>query len=111
MSVDIIVQRAPADRPGEDIVDVLLSDDGVATERGRANINHEGSSRKMVSASGPKNSLMYPCRLTEVIKKAVRYRGILIMYSRSYNRAQKSFTIDSAVIVEAKIPDTRPKVV
>ncbi len=107
---DITVSRSPGDKPGPDIVETLLSDPIAARERGRADINHFSSSRKIVNAAGPKNTLMTPCVLTEVIKKAVRYRGILTMYSRSYNRSGTVFEIDSAVSIEAQIPDTRPKV-
>jgi len=111
MSVNIESSRPPADKPGPDVVSPLFSDDAVAKERGRAEINHNCSSRKMVQGNGPKNTLMAPTFLVEIIKKRVRYRGILTMYSRSYNRQGSTFTIDSAVSVEAKIPDTRPKVV
>lgn len=108
MSVSIVVQRYPGDTPGPDIVDNILTDEIAARERGRAEINHNCSSRKIVHGNGPKNSLMYPCVLTEVIKKRVRYRGILTMYSRSYNRAGSNFEIDSAMSIEVQIPDTRP---
>lgn len=107
---NVIVSRDPADTPGPDIVDNLLTTDIAAIARGRAEINHNCSSRKIVSGNGPKNTLMFPTFLTEVIKKTVRYRGILTMYSRSYNRTGKQFTIDSSVTIEVKIPDTRPKV-
>lgn len=109
MSVNVVVSRPPADKPGPDIVDSLITDSNVARERGRAYINHHCSSRKVVSGNGPKNSLMFPTKLTEVIKTAKRYRGILTMYSRSYNRSGNNFTIDSAVTIEVKIPDTRPE--
>ena len=109
MSVNIIVSRSPGDKVGPDQVDPLIPDEATARVRGRSLINHNGSSRKIVNGNGPKNTLMWPTRLTEVIKKNVRYRGILIMYSRSYNRSGPVFEIDSAVSVEAKIPDTRPR--
>lgn len=110
MSVNTIANRPPADKPGPDIVSPLFPNDAVAQERGRAEINHNCSSRKIVNGNGPKNTLMAPTFLVEIIKKNVRYRGILTMYSRSYNKQGSMFTIDSAVSVEAKIPDTRPKV-
>lgn len=110
MSVNITVSRSPGDKPGPDIVNPLIATDAVARARGRAEINHNGSSRKVVHGNGPKNTLMLPTFLVEIIKKNVRYRGILTMYSRSYNRSGSNFTIDSAVSVEVKIPDTRPKV-
>lgn len=61
--------------------------------------------------NGPKNNLMFPTELVEVIKKTARYRGILTMYSRSYNRSGSTFTMDSAVAIEVEIPDTRAKVI
>lgn len=108
--MDITISREPRDKAGPDIVDVLLTTEEAAKHRARAEINHNSSSRKSINGNGPKNTLMYPTKLVEVIKKRARYKGILVMYSRSYNRDGNQFTIDSAVTIEAKIPDTRPKV-
>lgn len=108
--MNLTVDREPADK-ATDVVDVLLTSKPAAQHRGTAIINHNDSNRKNITAGGPKNQLMWPCKLVEVIKRRSRYRGILTLYSRSYNRDGKMFTINSDVNVEAKIPDTRPKVI
>lgn len=109
--MNVTIRRQPNDKAGPDIVDILLTTEQAGIVRGTSEINHNESSRKIIKGSGPKNTLMFPTKLVEVIKTRVRYKGILTMYSRSYNRDGTLYTIDSSVTIEAKIPDTRPKVV
>jgi len=107
--MNVTISRPPANKVGEEIVNVLLVTTGAGTQRGKSEINHNESSRKIINASGPKNSLMFPTKLIEIVKRTSKYRGVLTMYSRSYNRDGNEYTINSAVTVEAKIPDTRPE--
>lgn len=101
--MNVIVQRSPADMQGPDIVNVLLVTEASGRARGLAEINHNDTPRKNLAGNGPKNMLMYPCRLVEIIKKGSVKRGILTMYSRSYNKSGNNFTIDSAVTIETQL--------
>lgn len=101
--MNIIVERDPADKIcPEDIVDPLLVTDGAGRERGRAEINENCSDRKIISANGPKNTLIFPGKLVEVIIKGKSVRGNLMMFSRTYNREGKNFTINSSYEIEVE---------
>lgn len=106
--MNVVIIRSPGNKPGPDIVDPLLSTEAIGRFRGQSEINHNDSSRKSLTGNGPKNEFMMPCKLVQIEKKGSRQYGILTMYSRSYNKADGVYTIDSAVAIETKIKDVRP---
>ena len=96
-----IVFRHPGDNPGPDIVDPLLTTDLARRERGRAEINYHDSDRIILKGNGPKNDLMEPTRLVEATFRDEKVKGILTLYSRSYNLQNKNkFSITSSFEIE-----------
>lgn len=98
----VIAKREPGDKQGPDIVGNLLVNDLAGEERGRAEVNLNDSPRKIISANGPKNEVILPTKLVEVIRAGSNQRGISLMYSRSYNISGIVYTIDSSMTIQVK---------
>jgi len=64
--ISVIVERAPADRQGQDISDSLICTDAVAIERGRNEIDGQCSARERVEITRPLRGWVDPGALVEV---------------------------------------------
>lgn len=100
--MNIIIERSPGDKPGPSIVDPLLVTEALATERGIAEINYSESNRSMLSGNGPRNFYMEPGSLVQITDGESVTRGIVKMYSRSYNLDSNKFSVTSSMIIETE---------
>jgi hypothetical protein len=100
--MNIIVERLPGDKPGPSIVDSLLVTEALATERGVAEINYHESNRSILSGNGPRNFFMEPGSLVQITDGEGVTRGIVKMYSRSYNLESGRFSVTSSMIIETE---------
>lgn len=102
--MNVTVKRGAGNIPyPQDIVDELLTTEAAGIERGRAEINDNDTSRKIIKANGPKNNFMYPTMLVEVRKGGKTTKGILNMFARTYDKEGNNFTVTSSVEVEVQI--------
>ena len=98
--ISIIVERAPADRTGADIVDPLLTSEPAALERGRNEIDAQCSDRVVVNASGPHRRWINPGTLVEYHGQRNIWRGILTRCAITITRDGDNFTADRALEME-----------
>ena len=96
----IIVQRQPADRPGPDISDPLLTAPHAARERGRIEIDREGTDRKLVSVAGPHRAWLAPGSLVEYQGRRGTWRGMVRRVGVSITRAEGEFRADHTLELE-----------
>lgn len=76
--ISVIVERAPADKQGDDIVDALITANNVALERGRNEIDSNFTNRESVSSTGPCQGYMRQGRLIEISdSEQLAWRGII----------------------------------
>ena len=98
--ISIIVQRSPADRTGDDIVDPLLASDSAALERGRNAIDATCSNRSVATATGPHRHWVQPGSLIEYHGTNGTWRGLLTRCAITITRDGDSFTADRAFELE-----------
>jgi len=98
--ISIIVERSPADRTGPDIVDPLLTSDAAALERGRVEIDANGSDRNLVTVSGPHRRWIKPGTLMEYHGRRGTWRGMVTRCGLTLTRSGDSFTADRSLEME-----------
>lgn len=98
--ISIIVQRAPADRPGPDISDPLLTAPIAARERGRIEIDRESTDRQLVSVTGPFRAWLAPGSLVEYRGRRATWRGLVRRAGISITRSEGEFRADLALELE-----------
>jgi hypothetical protein len=99
--ISVIAQRAPADSPGPDISDPLLTSEAVAVERGRNEIDRNFSPREIVSGSGPLRSFVRPGALAEVMDfERGPWRGKVTSCSLTVTRQEADFNADCNLTLE-----------
>ena len=98
----IRVTRGLGDRPGPDIVDELLTSDAVRVNRGRAEIDKNGSDRVSVSVNGGWIGFIPPCSLVQVNDQEYgSYRGVVDQCTETFRRSSLTeFTADTDLIIE-----------
>jgi hypothetical protein len=101
--ISLIVERAPADRTGADIVDPLLTSETAALERGRNEIDGSSSHRETVSISGPHRRWISPGGLVEYHGRRATWRGMITRCALTITRDGSGFTADRSVEVERAI--------
>lgn len=98
--ISIIVERSPADRTGEDIVDPLLTSETAALERGRNEIDANSTDRNMVTVTGPHRRWVPPGSLVEYHGRRATWRGKIIRCAITITRDGDSFTADRSLEME-----------
>ena len=98
--ISIVVERAPADRVGEDIVDPLLTSEPAALERGRNEIDGQCSERVIVSINGPHRRWIQPGKLVEYHGQRSTWRGQVTQCAITITRDGDTFTADRALEME-----------
>lgn len=101
--IAVTVQRAPADRPGQDITDPLLTADLAARERGRIEIDRASTNRVMVSLTGPYRQWIAPGSLLAVAGRRGPWRGLVRRCGLTLSREGDSFQADLALEVEREL--------
>lgn len=99
--ISVIAQRQPADKPGPDISDPLITSTVVATERGRNEIDANGSARQTVTLDiEPRSGL----RINHIVEvqdlEQVAWRGLLTGINLVASRDNDSVTRTIQVIIE-----------
>lgn len=105
----VIVQRSPANRPGDDIIEPLLTDNIAKRERGRAEINREEDDRIIITGDGPKSIFLQPGLLAEVQIQGRNQRGSVTMFARTYTLEGATYQINSSVAIEVLSEAVRPE--
>lgn len=98
--ISVIVQRAPADRPGPDITDPLLTSDAAARERGRNEIDATCSDRALVAVAGPFRRWMAPGTLLGYHGRRGAWRGMVRRCALTISRDGDQFSADISLEVE-----------
>lgn len=99
--INVQVQRVPADRPGPDISDPLITSENAARERGRNEIDYACSHRQKVSGSGDLQQFLQPGALVEVQETArPPWRGQLKRWSMRITRQESEVTADQVMEIE-----------
>jgi hypothetical protein len=101
----IIVSRQPADCPGPDIVDALLTSEPAAIARGRREIDHSAAMRSVENG----NCLLLPYietgKLINVTEARRSYRGKLTMWATTIDISEdgREFTATTSVSIEREV--------
>lgn len=99
--ISIIVERAPADNQGPDIVDTLIATEVQAVERGRIEIDRQCTNRMMISGSCPMRSYMEPGKLVQVSDlEQGNYIAMLRSYAFDIRIDVNSFSAVTSVVLE-----------
>ncbi len=98
--ISILVERSPADRTGEDIVDPLLTSEAAALERGRNEIDAQYSDRNMVTVTGPHRCWIQPGLLVQYHGLRASWRGMVTRCAITITRDGDSFNADRSLEME-----------
>jgi len=101
----IIVSRPPADRPGPDIVEALLTSEPAAIARGRREIDHSTALRSIESGNCPLLPAMATGSLISVTTARGSYRGKLTLWATTIDISEDGgdFTATTAVTIEREV--------
>ena len=94
------VQRAPADKPGEDIVDPILVSTLAQIERGRQEINYNSTDRILKTGVVVETDFIKPGVIIEVQDKSGNTRGMVTGFSLSASAKKSEISISTNIIVE-----------
>lgn len=100
--MNVIISRGAGDKPGPEIVSDLLTTREICRFRGVSELNYYYTSRKQLNGDGPKIEVMIPTKLVEISGRRGSKRGILKMYSRTYDKEDGKFTINSHMTIEVQ---------
>jgi len=95
----IIVQRQPGDKPGDDIVDSVLTTVEAQKEAGTYYINHNMDDRIVYTGSQISLDFLQPGVMVTVDNKGIEKNGLLTKYSGRISIGE-SVDITSQVTVE-----------
>nr|WP_321465172.1 hypothetical protein [uncultured Desulfobulbus sp.] len=98
--ISILVERLPADRTGDDIVDPLLTSETAALERGRNEIDGQCSDRTLVTVTGPHRRWIQPGRLVRYHGIRSSWIGLVTRCAITITRNGESFTADRSLEME-----------
>lgn len=101
--ISVTIQRAPADKPGPDITDALLTSDVAALERGRNEIDANCSDREAVSISGPYRRWVSPGTLVAYHGRRGSWRGKVRRYGLTFARDGEQFSADFSMELEREL--------
>ena len=99
--LQIVVQRQPADKQGQDISDPLLTTVDAQIERGQAEINQNCSSRMIVNGNCPASDYIEPGSTAQVtdMERGV-YFAVVDSWALTLSINESQFSATSAVTFE-----------
>lgn len=98
--VNVIIERAPANKQGPDISDPLITSAAVAVERGRNEIDKNCSNREVVTSSGPYQGYIKPGSIVEVAdSEETVWRGMVKSCAISISQGDK-IEVDTHLVIE-----------
>lgn len=96
-----IVQRAPADRQGDDITEVLLTTIEAQVARGRSEINSVCSNRRLVDCNLTPTGFVRPTETVQITDMQLGpVWGVVDSYSLQISVNQSSLTVSTAIKYE-----------
>lgn len=99
--MNIIVQRAPGDKQGDDISDTLLTTVPVALARGMAEIDKTFSNRAIVTMTGPLSEYIEWGSVVEVMDSQQQiWRGMVTATEISFGMGQEGMSCDITLTIE-----------
>ena len=98
--IQITVQRQPADTPGPDITDQLLTSEPAARERGRVEIDKNSTSRVMVTVSGPYRSWLAPGSLVAYHGRRGSFPALVRRCALTISRDGETFSATRSIELE-----------
>lgn len=101
--INVLVQRAPADKQGPDITDNLLTSEAAAVERGRQEIDASCSNRATLSCSGPYRRWLRPGLLVEYQGRRSVRRGMIRRSALTITRDNESFSAQFSLEIEVEL--------
>lgn len=101
--ISVTVQRAPADRQGQDITDPLLTAAHAAVERGRNEIDAQCSNRALVQTTGPHRLFVRPGTLVAHTGRRASWRGMVRRCAITISRDGDQFTADRSLELEREL--------
>lgn len=101
--IEIIAQRPPANKQGDEIVAPLLTSEEAARERGRQEIDAQCTDRELVSITGPYRGWSNPGALVEFLGRRGSWQGVLRRVSMSISRENDQFTADIRMEIEKEL--------
>lgn len=96
----IIVQRQPADKQGDDIVDTLLKTEQAGVERGTAAINYSEKDRRNLTCEGVINQVVEPGKVVQLTDRERTHKGFVTMFARTYTVNDNTFNAIDALEIE-----------
>jgi hypothetical protein len=99
--IKALVKRGPADRPGPDITNPLITSVQAAVARGRAEIDRNCSHRVLVSSTGPFTGWIKPGALVEVAdSEQVAWRGMVRSTALTMAMEDGEYKVDINLTIE-----------
>lgn len=98
--ITIIVERSPADRTGDDIVEPLLTSEAAALERGRNEIDASATDRTVVTVTGPHRRWVQAGSLVEYHGRRSTWKGMVTRCALTITRDGDAFTADRSLEME-----------
>ena len=101
----IEVTRPPADRQGPDIVDILLTTEPAALERGRQDIDRTSTNRLSERGTCPQLPAMATGSLLNVTTNRGAWRGKMTFYALTIDIGEdgREFTATTSVAIEREM--------
>ncbi len=97
--MSILVQRQPADKPGDDIVDSILTTPEAQLERGTHAINHNDRDRMIATGTVERVDFVSPRLMVRIMNKGVSKIGLVSKFS-GHISISDSVDIHSQITVE-----------
>jgi hypothetical protein len=101
--ISILAQRPPADTPGQDIVEPLLTAEQAAVERARIEIDRECTNRAIHTCTGPLRQFVAPGTLVEYQGRRQVWRGLVRRCALTLTRDDDAFSADIGLEVEREL--------
>ncbi len=95
-----IVQRPPADKPGEDIVDAILISDNAQISRGTQEINYHSTDRVLKTGAVVSSDFVKPGVIVELQDKSGSIKGMVTGFSLSASAGKGGISLSTNVVVE-----------
>lgn len=95
-----IIQRSPADKPGEDIVNAILVSDTSQIERGTQEINYNSTDRVLKTGVVVSTDYVEPGIIVELQDKSGSSRGMVTGFSLVISASEGRISLSTNLEVE-----------
>lgn len=99
--IQVTVQRAPANKPGNDIVSPFMTSENIAVARGTQEINRACSNRVSVTGALPIRAAIMPGAVIEITDlETGKYRAMVKRFAITIDRREEALTATANLQVE-----------